>query len=670
MRKRSYSSSAMTAPRFKLYFLCLLVFAGVSAYLGHYVVAACEAAITAALYAFYCAAASRQQQEVTRYLEKIEGGVGEATRSGILDCPLPVVVFRPDSGEVMWSNKQFLDLAGGRDKVLSTKLFNTVPGFGAKWLMEGKSACPDEVELGARRFQVFGQVARMTSGGGVMATTYWIDVTELSRIRERFLTSRPVVAVILLDNYEDALKSLDESARSLALSEISHLFAQWTQESHGLFCRLERDRYLFVFEKQHLDDFKAEKFALLDQVRAVKTPNRIPITLSIGIGEGGETLSELYQFANLSVEMALSRGGDQVVLKNQHTFEFFGGKAKETEKRTKVKSRVMASALGELIADADEVYVMGHKSPDMDAAGAAVGVCAIARKKGAPAFIIREGDSPAEDLYRRVERLEEYHGRFLDAREALVRASPRSLLVVVDTNRPEQVLDRDLLEASNKVAVIDHHRRAATYIEGAAFNFHEPYASSASELVTELIGYLMDPADLLKGEAEALMAGLMLDTKNFTMRTGARTFEAAAFLRQAGGDTGEVKKLFQNDLSNTIAKYSIIQNARVYRQDIAIAPLDHAVGRVTAAQAADELLNIAGINTSFVLYPEGGTVFLSARSMGETNVQVIVEALGGGGNGNSAGAQIPGKTVKEAYGMLLSTIDRYFEDNETQKDIV
>jgi len=663
MRKKSILT-ALAAPRFRLCFLCLLLFAGITALLGHYAVAAGEAALAVLLYVLYLRAAGRQQREATRYLERLEGNMDQATRSGILDCPLPVVVFRPDTDEVIWSNKQFLNLTGEKERLFDLKLSAAVPSFDSKWLMEGKSLCPEEVEVGQRRYQVFGQVARLTSGSGFMATTYWVDITDFSTTKELYRASRPVAAVLLLDNYEDAVKSLDESARSLALSEVSRLFVQWTKESQGLFCRLERDRYLFLFEEQYLAGFKAERFALLDQVRSVQTPNHIPITLTMGIGVDGESLAQLYQFANLSVEMGLSRGGDQVVLKNRFTFEFFGGRAKETEKRTKVKSRVMASALGELVADASCLFVMGHKAPDMDAAGAAVGVCAIARKKGIPAYVIREGrETPADDLYRRIERMEEYRGRFLDAQEALLRADSRALLVVVDTNRPEQVQSRELLASCNKVAVIDHHRRAATYIEGAAFNFHEPYASSASELVTELIGYLMDPADLLKGEAEALMAGLMLDTKNFTMRTGARTFEAAAFLRQAGGDTGEVKRMFQNNLSDTIAKYSIIQNARLYHKDVAIAPVDHTVGRVTAAQAADELLNIEGINTSFVLYPDEGQVVLSARSLNDTNVQVIAEALGGGGNGNAAGAQIPGKTVDEVNRMLLAAVDKYFADN-------
>jgi len=390
------------------------------------------------------------------------------------------------------------------------------------------------------------------------------------------------------------------------------------------------------------------------------------------MGVEGESFAELFRFANLSTEMALSRGGDQAVIKNRFGFEFYGGRVKETEKRTKVKSRVMASALGELVADASNVLVMGHRSADMDAVGAAVGVCAIARKKGVPYYIVREENpTPADDLYLRVSKMPEYANLFIGTQDALLRANTNTLLVVVDTNRPDQVASLEVLDSCNKVAVIDHHRRAAEYIEGAALNFHEPYASSASELVTELIGYIMEPSELLKGEAEALMAGLMLDTKNFTMRTGGRTFEAAAYLRRAGGDTNNVRKLFQNNLADTIAKYDIIRTARMYRADIAIAPANHTVGRVTAAQAADELLDIAGITASFVLYPEDERVIISARSgTGDTNVQFILEMLGGGGNANAAGVQIYGKSVEEVTAMLTEALDRYFDKTDDGKETV
>ena len=364
--------------------------------------------------------------------------------------------------------------------------------------------------------------------------------------------------------------------------------------------------------------------------------------------------------------MALSRGGDQAVVKNKFNFEFYGGRSKEMEKRTKVKSRVMANALGELIADSSYVFVMGHKFPDLDCIGACAGVCAIARKRGVQARIIREpGNNPAADMVGKLSQTPEYKETFLSAQDAIILADPRTLLVVVDTNRPEQVMSQDLLECCTRVAVIDHHRRAASYISNAALNFHEPYASSASELVTELLQYILEPTDLLKIEAEAILAGIVLDTKNFTMRTGTRTFEAAAFLRRSGADTGDVKKLFQNDLSGVIARYDIIRTARMYHNDIAVAAVDHTVGRVTAAQAADELLNISGIDASFVLFPDadGERVVISARSMGDTNVQVVLEKLGGGGNAATAGAQVPSGSVEEVLQRLLRAIDQYFEED-------
>ncbi len=667
MKKKT---SSIWAPKFPFYFLLLLIFAGVTALLGEYVIAAAEAVVALIFFAVSHRRNVRNRKKMTQYLEKLEVNVDQATRTGMLDCPLPVVVFRPDTDEIIWSNKKFLKISGEKERLFDLKMSAAVPGFDSRWLMEGKTVCPDDIRLNGRTYQMFGQMVRMSGDSGVMATTYWVDITEFSEIKRDFQNTRTVVAVLLLDNYEDSMKSLDESTRSRILSEVSQQFAQWGEEAHGIFLRLERDRYLFLFERQYLEKFKAEKFSILDEVRAIEMPNHIPVTMTIGVGVDGDTLEEMYQFANLSVEMALSRGGDQVVLKNKFTFEFIGGRAKEAEKRTKVKSRVMASALGELIADASCLFVIGHKNPDMDAVGAAAGICAVARKKGVPAYIIREtGPTPADDLYQKIEKISEYDGRFLNAQDALLEMDSRSLLVVVDTNRPDQVQSPELLSSCNKTAVIDHHRRAASYIERATFNFHEPYASSASEMVTELISYIMDPVDLLKGEAEALMAGMMLDTKNFTIRTGARTFEAAAFLRQAGADTAQVKKLFQNDLKDTIVKYGIIENARLYHQDIAIASVNYSVGRVTAAQAADELLNIVGINTSFVIYPEGEQIFLSARSLNETNVQAIVETLGGGGNGNAAGAQITGKTVGEVYRALTASIDQYFEGRKDTDEV-
>ena len=661
MRKKKLSR--LLEPGFQLYFACLAVFAVASALLSP-MLGAAEGVVILVLYAYFRRSNAKRQKEILKYIDNITCNMDVATKDTMINAPLPMVIFRPESDEVIWSNDRFLQISGEREHLFDTKLSAAVPGFSSRWLMEGKTECPSEVELGGRRFLVFGHLVRTDEKGAhsFLATTYWVDVTDYSAVREEFYDSRPVCAILTLDNYEELMKGVPDNTKSAILSSIEEKLTEWTSPTGGLFCKYDRDRYLFFFEERYLKGLQEGKFAVLDAVRSILNPKDMPATLSIGIGRDADSLQELFQYAALSVEMALSRGGDQVVIKNKFNFEFYGGRSKELEKRTKVKSRVMANALGELIADASCVFVMGHKFPDLDCIGAAAGVCAIARKKDTPVYIIKDpSPNPASDMIARLGELTEYRDVFLSAQDAMIKADTRSLLVVVDTNRPEQTLSEDLLLSCNKVAVIDHHRRAATYIADAALNFHEPYASSASELVTELLQYLLEPADLLRVEADALLAGMVLDTKQFTMRTGSRTFEAAAFLRRSGADTGDVKKLFQNDLEGTIAKYDIIQNAKMYRNNIAVARVDHTVGRVTAAQAADELLNIAGIDASFVLFPDGERVIISARSMGDTNVQVVLEKLGGGGNAATAGAQVPG-TLDQVTRDLIRSIDQYFED--------
>ncbi len=657
----------LLAPRFGLYFLAMIILAGITALLGHTDVAVAEVIVIALMYSVYHATTVRRKKTATAYLDNMLESLDSAARDNTLNCPLPVVMFRPDTDDVVWTNNRFLRLRNDQESLFDTKMSDLCPGFSSRWLLEGKNEHPGEVALDGRRYQVFGTVSHGAGDeSGSMATTYWLDVTDFAATRDIYTATRPVVAILLLDNYEDTIKGLEDTVRTAMISQINQHFAKWVGESNGILCKLDRDRYLFLFEEQYLAKYKAEKFSILDTIRSMESPSGIPVTLSIGIGMDGETPAEQFRFATLSADMALSRGGDQAVIRNRLNFEFYGGRAKETERRTKVKSRVMASALGELVADASCVLVMGHGAADMDAAGAAVGVCALARKKGVPAYIVRESNpTPADELYQRISEIPGYENCFLGSQDALIRADSNTLLVVVDTNRPELVASQEVLYSCNKVAVIDHHRRAASYIEGAALNFHEPSASSASELVTELLSYILDPKELLRGEAEALLAGIMLDTKNFTMRTGGRTFESAAFLRRAGGDTAEVKKLFQTNLTDTIAKYSIIQNAQTYRDDIAIAAVPNDVGRVIAAQAADELLNIEGIYTSFVLYQSEDSVYLSARSNNDTNVQIIAEALGGGGNAAGAGARMLA-TLEEATERLTAALDDYFNNEEEE----
>ena len=649
-------------PSFQLYFVCLVLFALISAFFS-IPLAVVELAVVLALSVYSRQHSNRCRREIARYLENVTGTVDTATKDTMANSPLPMIIFRPESDDIIWTNDRFLQLTGEREHLFDAKLSALIPGFDSRWLMEGKNECPTEVEYGSRRFLVFGHLVR-TGGrsGGFLATTYWVDVTEFSLIRDQYQATRPVAAVLLLDNYDELMKNLTENQRSALVSEIDARLDEWVAESGGMLRRYQRERYLFVFDEQYLAKFVEDKFDILDAIHQVVNPSGINATLSIGVGKDGENYRELFQFANLSIDMALSRGGDQAVIRNKFTFEFYGGRSKETEKRTKVKSRVMANALSALVSDSSQVFIMGHRSPDNDCIGAAAGVCALCRKNGVPVHIIKEAaPPPAQELIDRLAPLPEYQDCFLTAQEALLIADSRSLAVVVDTNRPDQVQAAELLESCNRVAVIDHHRRAATHIEGAALNYHEPYASSASEMVTELLQYIVEPNQILRSEAEALLAGIVLDTKNFTMRTGGRTFEAAAFLRRSGADTAEVKKLYQNDLADTVAKYALIQNAQLYRDHIALAVSRQPVGRIIAAQAADELLNIMGIDTSFVIAPEGDKVNLSARSMGDTNVQVILEKLGGGGNAAAAGGQVSGKTVDEVAQELKEAIDQYFE---------
>ena len=649
----------------QIYFIALILFTALMACYS-IPVALGQLAVVIALSLYNRHTGRKRRREISKYLDNMAGSGDTATRDTMTNAPLPMIMFRPESGEIIWANDRFLqihastiDTEEDSEDIYNRKLTALVPGFETRWIMEGRGFHPGEVEFGGRRYLVFGQLARTTGrSGSFIATTYWVDVTEMSIIRDRYHATRPVAAVLLIDNYEDLMmKNMTDNERSNIVAEIDARLDAWVAGTGALLRRFQRERYLLILEEQHLEKFIEKKFDVLDSVRGVVNPSGINASLSIGIGKDGDSFQELLSFANLSIDMALSRGGDQAVIRNKFTFEFYGGRTKETEKRTKVKSRVMANALSALVSDSSRVFIMGHKVPDNDCIGAAAGVFALCRKNGVPAHIIRtSGPNPSKELSDHLQHLPEYQDGFLTAQEALLIADTRSLAVVVDTNRPEQVQAPEVLQSCNRVAVIDHHR-----IDGAALNYHEPYASSASELVTELLQYTVEPNQLLRCESEALLAGIVLDTKNFTMRTGGRTFEAAAFLRRSGADTAEVKKLYQNNFHDTVSKYSIIQNADLYREHIAIAYSETPVGRVTAAQAADELLNIIGIDTSFVLAGDGEQVNMSARSIGDTNVQVILEALGGGGNAAAAGGQVSGKSVEEVVAELKAAIDKYFE---------
>ena len=646
-----------------LYILLLLVFAGLTVRLSP-LLAAGE--VAAALLVWYVSRRRNKvmQQQLHQYVERISGGADTAKTSNMLFAPMPMMVFNPDSEDVLWANDLFAELPGVGENIYESRVRDVVKDFETHWLMEGKPEYPGVFTWNDRRYRVFGCLSQPEEKGrfGVLATTYWMDVTDLEHMRSTLEETKPVAAIVMIDNYEDLMSACPEGKRSAIRAAIEEKMDQWRGTSGALLMKYDRDRYLMVFTEKQYEAFAQGRFAILDEVRTVKAAEGVYATMSIGVGREAGSYDALFKNAGLALEMALSRGGDQAVVKDRMNFEFYGGRAKTTEKRTKVKSRVMANALGDLMDETEHVYVMGHQYADMDTLGAAAGVCAIARKRGKVARIVMDTENNSvEPMLRKLKALPEYKDVFIGGGDAFLRVQPDTLLVVVDTNRPASVESEPLLEACNRVAVIDHHRRGSSYIEKMALNFHEPYASSASELVTELLGYLLEPGDLLKTEAEALLAGIVLDTKNFTNRTGGRTFEAAAYLRRAGADTQDVQRMFQSDLESMIDRYAIIRQAVLYREDLAIAAIDEECERVTAAKAADELLTLSGVQASFVFYPKDGGVYISARSLGEVNVQVIVEALGGGGNSTSAGGQLPGVTVEQVRQMLQEAIDKYYE---------
>ena len=649
-------------PGLDMFFIVMLVFAFAALVTGAGQLALVELVVTGILFAYYQYSKLKRRRELEAFIHSTTNTLG-STDSG--RTPFPMVLTRMADGALLWANDGFVEISGFKERMHEQNITDLLPGFQTDWLAAGKKEYPFDVTVAGRRYRIYGTVIHADDPQGTMlAALYFSDLTDLYQIRDEYIRSRPVVTIILIDNYEELTKNLSESATSNLNAQINETITDWAEDYHGLLRRMERNRYLLIFERRDLQDAVAGKFSILEQIHSVTNPAGVAASISFGLGVDGATFEESYEFASLAVDMSLSRGGDQAVIKDRLNFNFYGGRSKEVDHRSKVRSRVTANSLMELIAKSGDVYIMGHKNADMDAVGAALGVCCLCRKQGKKAWIVLDTENNAsERLIEEIRAVPEYEGVIVSGQDALLRCDSNSILIVVDTNRPGQVEFQPLLEAIGKVSIIDHHRRAADYIGNAVVNFHEPYASSASELVTELLQYAVEKTDVLPIEAKGLLAGIFLDTKNFNVRTGDRTFEAAAFLKRLGADTIEVKKLLQSDFANTVARYKVIQSAVPYREDIAIVALDHTVSRAMAAQSADELLNITGFQASFVLYPdEEKRVVISARSIGEANVQVILESLGGGGNAATAGAQIKDATVDTVLEWLKKSIDNYYDN--------
>ena len=500
-----------------------------------------------------------------------------------------------------------------------------------------------------------------------MLMLYFIDITENRQLKQKAQDAKACVGIIMIDNYEENMQLLESSEKPQITAEIDKVIYDWANQTNGILIKSDRDRYVYIFEQRYLEDMKEDRFSILDKIKEIDTREKVQFTLSIAVSNEGDTNKDKYKSAQAAMDVVLGRGGDQAVIRENEIYRFFGGRAQEVEKRTKVKARVVAHALENLIKESDKVMIMGHTNPDIDAMGSSIGIYRLAKTLGKSAYIINNNIGSAVDAFKQ-ELLKdpEYEDALISKEVAIENIEEDTLLVIVDTHKKNYVEAPELLDKTKKIVIIDHHRRSADYIEDATITFQEVYASSAAELVTELLQYTESKVELKTIEAESLYAGIMMDTKNFTFKTGVRTFEAAAYLRRCGVDIIRVKKWFQSDLHDFGKIADIVKSAEIVNNTIAIAiyPEKEKDTSIVCAKAADELLTISDITASFVLGNLGDKICISGRSIGDINVQLILEKLGGGGHITLAGAQVEGMTMEEVKKELINRINEYFSEIE------
>ena len=592
---------------------------------------------------------------MNRFYKNINSFLTPYQKDALLSFPLPIVVFN-QRGEILWYNELMKERVFAGEDSFGYNVHDLFPNLNTD------QPCPPSgygVEYKGKLFTAFPSKAGHEAEG--LSVSYFIDDDKLKRIAKEYFSSRPAVAWFMIDNYDELLQNARENERSQVMAEVEYVIETFVANNHGLVKKIDKDRFLVILEERYLRGIVENRFNILDDVRRIEAADKMPVTLSIGVGREAKSIDEGEAMARQALDMALGRGGDQAAIRTKNGYDFYGGVAKGVEKRTKVKTRIVASALQELIQSSSNVILMGHRFADLDCMGAAAGLWYAIKEMGKPVKIVyNEKTSLTKNLYDRL-LVNGFEDAFISPEQAMNLAVEKTLLIIVDTHTPQMLESQQLYEACKDVAVIDHHRKMVGYIDNAVLFHHEPFASSASEMVAELLQYIGDKYRINGGAADALLSGIMLDTKNFIMRTGARTFEAAAYLKRMGADTIEVKALFATTMEAYQERSKVVASAEVYNH-CAIAcvkePMDQI--KVIAAQSADELLNINDVFGSFVLYYEGeGIVGLSARSMGKMNVQVVMEKLGGGGHQTMAGAQIRNTTFEEVRQRLNEAIDEY-----------
>ena len=656
MKKDKFIFNLMTETRW--YFVAVIISAIIALFYKNYAFVVFELLLFGTMIFYHVVSTKKKTAQIRDYIKNLSMHSENAARDSMLNTPMPVTVLDL-TGKIVWHNDVFAKITDGRhyEKHIST----VVPGIEILKILENRHNINLSLKFKDKIYQITGNVVEFTDNDTKIYTLvlYWTDRTREAKYVKKYNDSRVLNCVVLMDNYEDITKGISQQEIGKFSSAMDQVISNWVTENEGTYRKLEKDRYYILFENKNIRDIIEAKFDILNEVKKIETENSIQPTLSIGIGDA-ETIQKSEEYAKISLDMALGRGGDQAVIKYDDSFKFFGGNSESTGRNTKVRSRVVAHALRELIQRADVIFVTGHKNSDADSLGASVAVCKMASLFEKKAYIIiGEMQSATKRLVDELKKEDAYKDVFITEHTALQMESNSPLLVVVDTHNPLYVDAPKLVNEIENIVLIDHHRRGEKYIDKPVLTFHEPYASSACEMVTEVFQYIKDGAKLSPKEAQAVYAGMVLDTKNFSMKTGVRTFEAASFLRRMGVDTVNVKRIFQNDMSMYLKRAKIVANADNYLGKFAISYWDEPeeAANIIASQAADELLNITDIKASFVLCRTEDGVTVSGRSLGEYNVQLVMEKIGGGGHMTIAGAQFKNKSIMEVVDILRHAID-------------
>ncbi|MCC3864737.1 DHH family phosphoesterase [Terrisporobacter petrolearius] len=611
--------------------------------------------------------ANFRKKEWNRYIENLSLDIDETTKKAIMNLPIPLCILEFD-GNISWYNKKFYDITQSPD-LLGENIDNIVKNLNLRKVLNENKEMYTEVSYKDREYTVVYNVIKNEQEDQVkyLMMLYWIDKTQYLDLSQRYEEEKNIIMLIQVDGYDEVLKSADEEKRSLISVELERILSSLETSLQAAVKRTSKDKYIVITNQKGLSKLQENKFAILDTIRGIDYGNTLPVTISIGVGRSGDSIYENIKLATGALDLALGRGGDQAIVKTKDKFEFYGGKSKAVEKTTKVKSRLIGHALKEIVSQSQIIYIMGHKYPDLDAMGAAVGIYDICKSLKKETYIVLDSvNESIDEFVSRLNKCEHYKDLFISKEDAIKNCTRDTLVVVVDTHRPSYTECEELLGISKKVAVIDHHRKGVESIQDTVLSFHEIYVSSTCEMVTEVVQYLEDDVKINKLTAEGLLAGISLDTKFFAFKTGVRTFEAASYLKKVGADTTEVKKLFRSNVEDFKTKAEIISNTRIIDNKICISysKIQSENINVVIAQAADELLTVKKIEASFVLGEKDETVFISARSLGKINVHVLMEKLGGGGHMDIAGAQLEGVSIKEAYMKVHEIIEQYLREED------